>query len=241
MRALISALILAVFALASSSLKAQPKPQPTPKKSSAPETVRTVDFCELVKEPQQFFDQTVRIKTKWVRGTEFSYLRDDRCPSMFRHEIAVQWRAPDDATRANISKMLSREYGGRANITAVGSLLTPGEYRGYYRYRFQILRLEDVQHVIEPYEGTVEAGRTYRAVVRGDKELDLVLSPRVRIEFHYAYRIVWINLSEFPELKRLHESSGERTIMFSVIASERKQINERRWNRTLELKIVRVE
>ena len=106
---------------------------------------------------------------------------------------------------------------------------------------FEISRVEDVQHVITPYDGTLEAGNTYRAVVRGDKELELVLSPRVRIEFHYSYRIEWINLTEFPELKRLHETSGERRIVFSVISSERKQVDERRWSRWLELKIVRIE
>jgi len=242
MKALIPALILTLFALASSSLKAQPKPQPTPKQSSAPETVRTVDFCELVRQPRRFFNQAVRIKARWQQGHEFSYLTDDRCPPRFRYEIAVRMGDKQDAaTRTNLAKLQEREYGGRALITSVGSLRNPGKYYGYFRYSFQVSQLEDVQHVITPYEGTVEAGRTYRAVVRGDKELELVLSPRVRLEFHYAYRIEWINLSEFPELKRLHETSGERTIVFSVISSERKQINERGWNRSLQMKIVRVE
>jgi hypothetical protein len=242
MKPLISALILTGFALASSSLKAQPKPQPTPKQSSAPETVRTVEFCDIVKQPRQFFGQTIRIKAIWQQGHEFSYLTDESCPPKFRYEIAVRvGDAQDAATTTNLAKFREREYGGRAMITAVGALLKPGKYYGYFRYQFYIYGLEDVQHVIAPYEGTVEAGRTYRAVVRGDKELELVLSPRMRIEFHYAYRIEWINLSEFPELKELHKTSGERTIVFSVIASERKQIEERRWNRSLQMKIVRVE
>lgn len=238
MKPLISAVILTVFALASSSLKAQSKPQPTPKQSPAPETVRDVDFCDIVKEPRQFFTQTIRIKAIWQQGHEFSYLNGVGCPTKFRHEIAARWLNSQDP---NLSKMMSREYGGRAIVTAVGTLRAPGKYYGYFRYQFEIRRLEDVKHVIEPYDGTVEAGRTYRAVVRGDKDLELVLSPRVRIEFHYAYHIEWINLSEFPELKGLHETSGERTIVFSVISSERRQMTERRWNRSLQMKIVRVE
>jgi hypothetical protein len=202
------------------------------------ERIRDVDFCELVREPQQFFNQAVRIKALWQQGYEFSYLNGVGCQAKFRHEIATVWLNPQDP---NISKMMSREYGGKAIITVAGTLRNPGKYFGYFRYLFEVLRFEDVQHVIEPYEGTVEAGRTYRAVVRGDKELELVLSPPVRIEFHYSYHIEWINLADFPELKRLHQTSGERRIVFSVISSERKQIEEQRWTRSLEMKIVRVE
>ncbi len=202
------------------------------------ETVRDVDFCDIVGQPQQFFGRAVRIKATWQQGHEFSYLNGIGCRTKFRHEIATGWLNSQDP---NLSKMLLREYGGRSIVTAVGTLRDPGKYFGYFRYMFEVRRLEDVQHVIEPYEGTVEAGRTYRAVVRGDKDFELVLSPRVRIEFHYSYRIDWINLSEFPELQRLRETSGERTIVFSVISSERRQMTERRWNRSLEFKIIRVE
>ena len=201
-----------------------------------------VDFCEIVKEPGRFFNQTVRIKASWLQGHEFSYLDGVSCHTKFRSEIAVGWiNGRDPAIIAAVEKLLSHEYGARGIISAVGTLRNPGKYHGYFRYQFQILRIEDIQHVITPYDGTLEAGNTYRAVVRGDKDLELALVPRVRIEFHYSYRIEWTNLSEFPELKSLHETSGERTIVFSVISSERRQMTERRWNRSLEFKIVRVE
>src|SRR6185369_2457853 len=41
--------------------------------------VTTVDFCDLMKNPRRYFNQTVRIKAQWLSGDEFSYLTDDRC------------------------------------------------------------------------------------------------------------------------------------------------------------------
>jgi len=232
----------ALMAALNSATMAQTKPSPAPRPQTNPETVRDIDFCEIVRQPRRFFNQTVRIKAKWQQGYEFSYLTEERCPSESRHEIAIRWVGKQDETsQTNLAKMRSREYGGRAMLTVVGTLRYPGKYYGYFRYLFEVLILEDVQHIITPYEGTLEAGNTYRAVVRGDKELGLVLDPPVRIEFHYSYGIEWLNLSEFPDLEKLYETSGERRIVFSVIASERKQIDVRRWTRELKIKIIRVE
>jgi hypothetical protein len=221
-----------------SSLIAQTKPLPTHGQSSSPEIVREVDFCEIVRRPQRFFNQTVRITATRQQGEEFSYLIDDRCPSRSSYEIAVQYAVKkDELTKANLAKLSEREYGGRAILTIVGVLRNPGKSYGYFRYMFEIDRLENVQHVITPYQGTMDAGKTYRAVVRGDKEFGLLLVPPLRNDFHYALRIEWRNLSEFPPLERLHETSGERTIVFSVMADERKQVDVQRWNRKLVLLI----
>lgn len=206
------------------------------------ESIPDIDFCDIVKEPHRFFNQTVRIKASWLQGHEFSYLEGVDCQAKFRSEIAVGWvNGRDPAIATAVEKILSREYGARGIITAVGTLRNPGKYFGYYRYKFQILRLEDVQHVITPYDGTLEAGDTYRATVRGDKDFGLSLVPPVRMEFHYSYHIEWVNLADFPELKNLHETSSERRIVLSVINSERRQMTERRWSRSLEIKIIRIE
>jgi hypothetical protein len=218
-----------------SSVLAQTKQPPALEHSSSP-AIRDVQFCELVRYPQRFFNKTVRVKTMWRQGDEFSYLVDERCPS----EIAVQLFARDDASKANAGKVSEHEYGGRVMMTAVGVLRNPGKYYGYYRYLFEIERLEEVAHVVEPYQGTLQAGYTYRAIVRSDKAFGLVLTPPLRIEFHYAVGIEWSNLSAFPELERLHETSGERTIVFSVMSDERKQVDVQRWNRTLAFKIIRI-
>jgi hypothetical protein len=243
MRTIRSVTILTAIAffVGNSSSNAQTKPSQSPSPSN-PEAIREVDFCDIVKQPRRFFDRAVRIKAQWQQGEEFSYLIDERCPASVSAEIAVRYTGKrDQLTMTNIAKLSAHEYGGRAMITAVGTLRNPGKYYGYFRYWFEIDQLEEVAHVITTYDGNLDAGKTYRAVVRGDKEYGLLLVPPFRNPFHYAARIEWLNLSDFPKLDKLHENAGESTIVFSVMSDERKQIDVRRWNRTLECKIIRTE
>jgi acetyltransferase-like isoleucine patch superfamily enzyme len=206
--------------------------------------VTTVDFCELAKNPQRYFNRTVRIKAQWLSGYEFSYLTNDRCPTKVAHDIAVEFvndETQREIIKQSVYKIMSHEYGGRAMITAVGVLRNPGQYYGYFRYLFELIRFEEIVHVVVPYESTLDAGKTYRAVVRGDKELGLVLVPPLRMFSHQALSIEWTNLSEFPALENLRDSSAQQLIVFSVISNEYKQITAQRWNRTVKCKIVRIE
>ncbi|HKP38323.1 MAG TPA: hypothetical protein VJT71_15800 [Pyrinomonadaceae bacterium] len=179
---------------------------------------------------------------RWDSGNEFSYLNDERCSVKFRYEIAVNFggAGPDEAMRTHIATIQSHEYGGRAIITAVGILRNPGRYYGYYRYSFEILKLESVANVVRAYEGTLEAGKTYRATVRGDRAWGLAPVPVLQMVIHQSVYIGWTNLSDFPELAKLGENS-QRQIVFSVISDETQRMTERRWSRSLECKIIRIE
>jgi acetyltransferase-like isoleucine patch superfamily enzyme len=206
--------------------------------------VTKVDFCELAKNPRLYFNRTVRITAQWLSGDEFSYLTDDRCPTKATHDIAVRFvndETQREIIKQNVYKIMSHEYGGRAMITAFGVLRNPGKYYGYFRYLFELIRFEEVVHVVVPYESTLDAGKTYRAVVRGDKELGLILVPPLRIFSHQAVSIEWTNLSDFPALEKLRDGSAQQLIVFSVISDENKQMTAERWNRTVKCKIVRVE
>ena len=206
--------------------------------------VTTVDFCELAKNPKRYFNQTVRIKAQWLSGYEFSYLTDDRCPTKVAHDIAVRFvndETQREIIKQNVYKIMSHEYGGRAIITAVGVLRNPGKYYGYFRYLFELIRFEEIVHVVVPYESTLDAGKTYRAVVRGDNDLGLILVPPLRLFSHQSASIEWTNLSEFPALEELRNSSRQQLIVFSVISNEYKQMTAQRWNRTMKCKIVRIE
>ena len=130
--------------------------------TSTQPSVPTVDFCELVRRPRRFFNLTVRIRARWVTGDEFSYLNDDRCPSKVKNEIAVRLSNADEAIRASVAKIQSHEYGSRAWITAVGTLRNPGKYYGYFRYRFEIFRFENVEQDIKPYQGTLDGPHSSR-------------------------------------------------------------------------------
>ena len=164
--------------------------------------------------------------------------------------------------------MWARTAGIHPQVTVVGILRNVSR-RAFdsYRYRFDIIRFEDIQkkmpeqsfgdevttvdfcelaknprrYSTERCESTLDAGKTYRAVVRGDKELDLVLVPPLRMFSHWAVSIEWTNLREFPELEKLRDSSTQQLIVFSVISDENKQMTAQRWNRTVKCKIIRVE
>lgn len=203
------------------------------------ENIPTIDFCELARHPGLYFNKTVRIEAMWLMGFEFSYLTDDRCPLKFTHDIAVRY--VNDEARADARELTSHEYGGRAIIRVVGVLRNPGRYYGYFRYLFEINRIEDVAHVVVPYQGMLEPGKTYRAVVRGDGDLGLILVPALRLRLHEAVSIDWTNLNEFPALEKLRDNSQQQQIVFSVISDKRMQMSEQRWNRALECKIIRIE
>jgi hypothetical protein len=207
-------------------------------------SVPTIDFCELVKHPRRYFNRAVRITATWQAGFEYSYLTNDRCRPRASYEIAVGFvvdEAQREGIKRTVDQMMSHEYGGRAIITALGVLRNPGTRSGYFRYLFELYKFEDVAHLVVPYEGMLDAGRTYRAVVRGDEEFGLVLVPPVRIPSHQAVSIEWMNLSEYPALEELRHNSGQHLIVFSVISNEIKQMTERRWDRTLKCRIVRIE
>lgn len=202
-----------------------------------------MDVCEMVKHPHRYFNQTVRVAAKWEIGDEFSYLTDDRCP--MSDGIAVGFinsESQREEFKKSAQKIMTHEYGGRALIRTVGVLRNPGKYYGYFHYRFEILRIEEFAHVVVPYEGTLDAGKTYRARVRGDSNFGLAPVPAIRLPFHYETFIDWMNLNDFPALQALRDdSSREPQIVFSVISDERKQITATRWSRTIECKIIKVE
>lgn len=215
--------------------------------SPAMDEVPTVAFCEMVKKPKLYFDKTVRVTATLQLGIEASYLQDDKCVLSHDDQIGVLYVSANDQERdvlnSEIRKIRNIEYGGRARVTVVG-ILRNSSLRSFawYRYRFDVSRVEGMSPVIVPYEGTLQRGTTYRAAVRGDNDLGLsMVNPlRMRNE-HFAVRVEWTNLSEFPALARLRSASPEQRIVFTVVSDQTKQMTERRWNRTLECKILTVD
>jgi hypothetical protein len=150
----------------------------------------------------------------------------------------------EETARRNmdVQKLHAVEYGGRARVTVTGILRNKSRKDFlWYRYRFEIISLEEIAHIVVPYEGVLQGGITYRAAVRGDERAGLSLAPPVRMPEHYAVRVEWANLKEFPALKALRAGDGEKLIVFSVIFDEIKQMEVRRWNRTIRCKLIRIE
>lgn len=211
------------------------------------EEIPTIGFCEMVKSPELYFDKIVRLRATYQMATEGQYLTDERCPLSHDHQIGVGHQAVLDEKQRDIlntelRKISLHEYGGRAMVTVVGTLRNASRHDFvWYQYRFDIIRVEKISPVIVPYQGVLQAGMTYRGMVRGDQTFGLSVNPMPRMNEHYAQRLEWINLSEFPELNQLRLSASEQRIVFTVLSDEIKQMTESRWNRTLRCKILRIE
>jgi hypothetical protein len=92
------------------------------------------------------------------------------------------------------------------------------------------------------FEGTLAEGSTYRAMVECDREQAWRTVQPLRIPFHHAARIEWLNRREFPELLRASGKDCRRRIVFNVVAQETIKVSgQYRWNTTYRCRILRVE
>lgn len=211
--------------------------------SSATEEIPTIAFCEMVKNPKLYFDKTVRLTATLEQATEAQYLSDEKCPLSHDDQIGVGYAVISPEQSADRNRMISKfslpEYGGKANVRVTGMLRDSSRRDfAWYQYRFDIISIEEMSHITVPYKGELQGGRTYVAAVRGDSDNGLSLVIPVRMPYHYAVRVEWTNLEEFPSLKQLQNNSREQQIVFSVISDEIRQMTERRWNRTISCKII---
>jgi hypothetical protein len=211
--------------------------------TSATDEIPTVAFCDLVKNPSTYFDKTVRLTAIFSQAEEGQYLSHNDCPLSHDEQIGVGYaesnKAAVDVFNKNISLIHSPEYGGKGIVTVVGMLRNSSRRDfAWYHYRFDIIRFESVSHVTVPYEGDLQVGTSYVAIANTDSSLGPRLPVPVRMPMHYATRVEWINLAEFPELKANSKSSKKRQIVFSVISDEIQQMTATRWNRTIRCKII---
>jgi hypothetical protein len=210
--------------------------------------IPTIDFCEMVKHPETYFDKTVRIMVTVEPRVEGTTLNDVRCVRSHDDQIGVGTvevanQAPSFAK--GFAKIRSGKAGEQPRVTAIGILRNKSRRAfEWYRYRFDIIAFEDihqdVSETIITFDGTLRAGMTYRATVQHDKDFGLSFVTPLRIPLHQAARLEWTNLKEFPELEKSQRRS-EQQIVFRVISDDIKQMNERRWDRTLRLEILIVE
>jgi hypothetical protein len=210
------------------------------------EEVPTVAFCEMVKNPQPYFDKAVRLTALITLPTEGIYLNDDKCVPDPDDKIGVGFIINNEKQRdmhnRNIRIIRSSKYGSRAQVTVVGILRNSPSRNVFapHRYRFDIISYEDISHMTVTYKGVLQEGTAYRAEVRGGGPSGLSLVVPVRAQEHVAVSIVWVNLGRFPALQQMRDSGGQREIVFSVVSDRTKQMTERRWNRVLECEILSV-
>lgn len=206
--------------------------------------IPTIDFCELVKNAGRYFDKPIRVTANLELATEASYLRNEDCALSRDDQIGVRYTSDHagqrDLINREIRKIRSIEYGSRAKVTVVG-ILRNASLRSFawYRYRFDISRIESVSPVVSPYDGNLREGLSYEGAVRPDRLRGLSLVIPVLKQPAVASRVEWVNLKDFPALTS-GDPNTERRIVFTVVSDQTAQMTERRWNRTVELRIVGV-
>jgi hypothetical protein len=199
--------------------------------------------------PQRYFDKRVRITATMLTGTEGgASLYDPRCPQD-QFKIGAQVVHINDAQWEELQRQIAtfpKQIIDQPRITVIGILRNkPLNYYWYgpTRYRFDISSYEefrdDEAEKLQSYSGDLQAGRTYSAVAEGDKNFGLNLRPHPKIPFHHSYYLDWINLDQFPRLKRLRLSSRNSFVLFRVISIEVQYMGDRRWNSTFSLQILR--
>src|SRR5215510_5495448 len=110
-------------------------------------SVPTVDFCELVRHPRQFFDRPiVRITATFEFGDEGSRIFDVRCLRSYRDQIGVHPASPDTQAAVlldDLSTLNSGRFGEQQRVTMTGILrhLSRRDFQGY-QYRFDVIALE---------------------------------------------------------------------------------------------------
>lgn len=208
--------------------------------SEARGEILNVDFCELVKHPRLYFDKTVRLTAMLDIAEEAAYLSDALCVLRYDDQVGIKYvnafeRRPE---------ILGKYEHPRVRVVGVLRNSSPRGF-AWYRYRFDIERFEDVREDISGavinYGGTLRAGLTYRATVRGDGDFRVTLSTPPRMLEHQAVLVEWTNLREFPALKRPRRVSRERQIVFFVVSDETVRVTEWRWDRTVRCRIIIVE
>lgn len=215
----------------------------------SPAELPTVDFCEMVKHPAIYFDKTIRITAAYQIGYEGSNLINVRCVGSHDDSIGVGFVRIDDkqvkAVNREVGKIMSGKAGGQPRVTVVGMLQNSSRRDfAWYRYRFDIVRFEDIRDDISErivsYDGALQAGLTYRAMVKHNSNFGLSFSSPLRVPMHQAINLEWINLESYPVLQRLRKTH-QRQIIFRVNKDVVYQMEPRRWNRTLQLEILLVE
>jgi hypothetical protein len=92
---------------------------------------------------------------------------------------------------------------------------------------------------VVPFDGNLQVGVTYRALVRRNRNGMSTVIP-LRFPEYQAIRLEWINLRKFPVLRSGREND-ELRIVFTVISDQVRRMTERRWNRTVKCRVIRIE
>lgn len=96
----------------------------------------------------------------------------------------------------------------------------------------------------EPVEfaGLIQKGPTYRAQISYNKEDGWRTVVKLRVPYHHAARIEWVNLGEYPTLDKPGDHPQRQRILFDLVSREVVKVSgQERWNTTYRCRIHAVE
>lgn len=92
------------------------------------------------------------------------------------------------------------------------------------------------------FAGLIEKGKNYRAMIAYDKEEGWRTAVKLRLPYHHAARIEWVNLKDFPVLDKPQDGARRQRVIFDLVSREVvKVLGQERWNTTYRCRIVAVE
>jgi hypothetical protein len=121
------------------------------------EKAPTVPFCKLVYDPARYQGEVVRTLAIFYGDRENEVLYDPQCPderNLTWVDFDPSYVYSDEGVKNRLAEALRRKApfnGGKAQVTAVGRFDGPNS-SGYghlnsYRFRFSIMRIEQVDEV----------------------------------------------------------------------------------------------
>jgi hypothetical protein len=92
------------------------------------------------------------------------------------------------------------------------------------------------------FAGEIQKGPTYRARISYDKDDGWRTVVKLRVPYHHAARIEWVNLGEYPVLDNPGENQQRQRILFDLVSREVVKVSgQDRWNTTYRCRIIAVE
>jgi hypothetical protein len=117
----------------------------------------SVTFCDLVRNPEKYNGEEVRVRATYRYGYEWSYLYCLDC--LDKGKVWFDAAALDHASARSLRKL--PKYAGIANLTVKGVFVSGGTYGHQNGYRYQIVadKISDVKIIQKGMKSRAEEGK----------------------------------------------------------------------------------
>lgn len=135
-----------------------------------------------------------------------------------------------------LARTKEHRFGGRGRILVRGRYEETVEPATRERIRtFFAYEVKGVDPIDLPFVGEIKLGWNYVDTIRRSNiDEDLKLSSPLRLPIHNAGTIEWMNVNQFPQVKK----PGMRSILFRANSQTRHQVEKYSWRNTFHLTIL---